>query len=115
MIVVNADAVLDHAAVVVVLDAAGLARTAVMHPGQLVDLAPFLTVFELALIFHLIVDEALRQVVVLENHLIEVVSEVKLQRVVLLTLVNLLAMLQGTLELDLKPLEALIKHELFYL
>ena len=45
MIVVDTDAVHDHATVMIVLDAAGVALTAVVHARKLEHFAAFLAIF----------------------------------------------------------------------
>lgn len=67
MIVVDPNAVHDHATVVIVLHAAGIALGAVMHARTLVHIA-FLTVPKLSIVLHLIIDHRARVKIVIEKH-----------------------------------------------
>ena len=77
MIIVDAYAIHDHATVMVVLDAAGITRRAMMHPRQLGDVALF-AVTELAVIFHFVVYHIARFEIICEYQGVHRIGELRL-------------------------------------
>lgn len=77
VVVVDTDAVHDHATVVVVLDGARVADGAVVHPRQLVHLAR-LAVLELPVVSHLEVDEGVGLEVVVVYQRVEGILQERL-------------------------------------
>lgn len=109
MIVVDTDAVHDHATVMIVLDAAGVALAAVVHARKLEHFAAFLAIFELPLVFHAEVYEALRQVIVVEYHRVKSILRVYLKRDILdRSLVDQFCVLNEPIEFLLQSIKTLV-------
>jgi len=67
VVVIDADAVHDHPAVMVVFHTARSTLRAVVHPWELIGLTG-MAVFKLSVILHLIVDHAIWRERIIENH-----------------------------------------------
>jgi hypothetical protein len=77
VIVIDADAVHDHSTVVVILDAASIALGAVVHSGQLKDLAVIAEI-EVSVVLHLVVDHFIWFKSVVEQETIKCIFEQRL-------------------------------------
>jgi hypothetical protein len=115
VVVVDADAVHDHAAVVIVFDAASVALTAVVHARKFENFAAFLAIFELSLVLHAEIYKAIWQVIIVENHRVKIIFCAYLKRNVLhCAVVDQLCVLLEPLQFFLQSLEALVEQEFLH-
>ena len=115
MVIVDADAVHDHAAVVIVFDAASVALTAVVHARKFENFAAFLAIFERSLVLHAEIYKAIWQVIVVENHRVKVIFSAYLKRNVLhCAVVDQLCVLLEPIQFLLQSLEALVEQEFLH-